>query len=72
MRAFAPPQTVLAVFVPMSTTDFVRLRSGLYDVVKFGPGSGAVYPLCAKRVNGIESVGRPTEAADAKDVVVVV
>jgi hypothetical protein len=29
-------------------------------------------PLCAKYVNAIESLGRPTEAADAKDVVVVV
>ena len=29
-------------------------------------------PMSAKCVNGIEALGRPTEAADAKDVVVVV
>ena len=56
----------------LSTTDFVRLRSRLYDVIHLEQDQVLFIPLCTKCVNGIESLGRPTEAADAKDVVVVV
>ena len=56
----------------LSTTDFVRLRSRLYDVMNLDQDQVLFIPLCAKCVHGIEALGRPTEAADAKDVVVVV
>jgi CRISPR-associated protein Cas2 len=56
----------------LSTTDFVRLRSRLYDVIHLEEDQVLFIPLCAKCVNQIDSIGRPTEAADAKDVVVVV
>lgn len=56
----------------LSTTDFVRLRSRLYDVMDLEQDQVLFIPICTKCVNGIESLGRPTEAVDAKDVVVVV
>jgi len=56
----------------LSATDFVRLRSRLYDVIHLEEDQVLFIPLCAKCANQIESLGRPTEAADARDVVVVV
>jgi CRISPR-associated protein Cas2 len=56
----------------LSATDFVRLRSRLYDLVNLQEDQVLFIPLCAKCVNAIEAIGRPTEAAEAKDVVVVV
>jgi CRISPR-associated protein Cas2 len=63
----------LSVFLcRVSATDIVRLRNRLYDIIDLGEDQVLFIPLCGKCVNGIESLGRPTEAADAKDVVVVV
>jgi len=55
----------------LSATDFVRLRSRLYDVLHLEEDQVLFIPLCAKCVNAIESLGRATEAADARDVVIV-
>ena len=55
----------------LSTTDFVRLRSRLYDVIHLEEDQVLFIPLCAKCVQGIEAMGRPTEAHDARDVVIV-
>jgi CRISPR-associated protein Cas2 len=55
----------------LSATDFVRLRSRLYDIIDPGDDQVLFIPLCGKCVNQIESIGRPTEAADAKDTVIV-
>jgi CRISPR-associated protein Cas2 len=55
----------------LSATDFVRLRSRLYDLLKMDEDQVLFIPLCGKCVNAMESLGRPTEAADAKDVVIV-
>jgi hypothetical protein len=41
----------------------------LYDVVNLDHDQVLIIRLCPKSVNSIESLGRPTEAADAKDVV---
>jgi CRISPR-associated protein Cas2 len=63
----------LSVFLcRLSATDFVRLRCRLYDAVKLDEDQVLFIPVCAKCVAGIEAVGRPTEPADARDVVVVV
>ena len=63
----------LSVFLcRLSATDFVRLRSRLYDIIKLDEDQVLFIPLCGKCVGQIEAIGRPTEAADAKDVVVVV
>jgi CRISPR-associated protein Cas2 len=63
----------LSVFLcRLSATDFVRLRNRLYDIVNLQEDQVLFIPLCGKCVNAIEAIGRPTEAADAKDTVVVV
>ena len=63
----------LSVFLcRLSATDFVRLRSRLYDLVNLTEDQVLFIPLCGKCVGAIEAIGRPTEAHDAKDVVVVV
>jgi CRISPR-associated protein Cas2 len=56
----------------LSATDFVRLRTRLYDLINLEKDQVLFIPLCAKCVQQIEALGRPTEAADARDVVVVV
>ena len=55
----------------LSATDFVRLRGRLYDVVHPEEDQVLFIPLCGKCVKGIEALGRPMEAVDARDVVVV-
>jgi CRISPR-associated protein Cas2 len=62
----------LSVFLcRLSATDFVRLRSRLYELLKLEEDQVLFIPLCAKCVNAIEALGRPKEAHDAKDVVIV-
>jgi CRISPR-associated protein Cas2 len=56
----------------LSATDFVRLRSRLYDLIELDEDQVLFIPVCGKCVNAIEAIGRPTEAHDARDVVVVV
>jgi CRISPR-associated protein Cas2 len=56
----------------LSATDIVKLRSRLYDLIDLTADQVLFIPLCGKCVAGIEALGRPTEAHDAKDVVVVV
>jgi CRISPR-associated protein Cas2 len=55
----------------LSATDLVRLRSRLYDMINLTQDQVLFVPMCAKCVNQIEAIGRPTEAVDAKDVVIV-
>jgi len=56
----------------LSATDFVRLRTRLYDIIDLSADQVLFIPLCGKCVQQIEAIGRPTEAHDTKDVVVVV
>lgn len=56
----------------VSATDIVRLRTRLYEIIDRGKDQVLFIPLCQKCVNAIEALGRPTEAVDARDVVVVV
>ena len=56
----------------LSSTDFVKLRCRLYDLINLKEDQVLFIPLCGKCVNLIEALGRPTEAVDARDVVVVV
>ena len=55
----------------LSATDFVRLRSRLYDLIHLDEDQVLFIPLCGKCVQAIAAIGRPTEAADARDVVLV-
>jgi CRISPR-associated protein Cas2 len=62
----------LSVFLcRLSATDFVRLRNRLYDIIDLHADQVLFIPLCAKCLQGIESLGRPTEPPDAKDNVIV-
>lgn len=56
----------------LSATDFVRLRTRLYDLIDLRADQVLFIPLCSRCVNQIEAIGRPTEAHDAHDVVVVI
>ncbi len=56
----------------LTATDLVRLKSRLYDIIKHDEDQVLFIPLCGKCVNQIEAIGRPTEPADARDVVMVV
>jgi CRISPR-associated protein Cas2 len=63
----------LSVFlVRVSATEFVRLRTRLYDLIDLQADQVLFIPLCANCVQRIEALGQPTEAADARDVVMVV
>jgi CRISPR-associated protein Cas2 len=58
--------------VRVSAADFVRLRARLYGLIHQQEDQVLFIPLCGGCVNKIEALGRPTEAADARDVVLVV
>jgi CRISPR-associated protein Cas2 len=62
----------LSVFLcRISATDFVRLRTRLYDIINRDEDQVLFIPLCPKCVGQMDAIGRPTEAADAKDTVIV-
>ncbi len=63
----------MSVFlVRVSATDHVRLRTRLFDAIKSDEDQVLFIPMCANCVSGFETLGRPTDAADAHDVVVVI
>jgi CRISPR-associated protein Cas2 len=55
----------------LSATDFGRLRSRLYELINLQEDQVLFIPICGKCVSQIEAMGRPTEAYDARDVVIV-
>jgi CRISPR-associated protein Cas2 len=55
----------------LSQKDFATLRGRLYDLIDLTSDQVLFIPLCGKCVQHIDAIGRPTEAADAKDVVVI-
>jgi CRISPR-associated protein Cas2 len=56
----------------LSATDWVRLRARLYEEIDLTEDQVLFLPLCGRCVNGMEAMGRPMEAVDARDVVMVV
>ncbi len=56
----------------LSATDIVRLRSRLYDLINLQEDQVLFIPMCARCVTQIESLGRPSEPVESRDVVVVV
>jgi CRISPR-associated protein Cas2 len=68
---FGTRKQLSAFLCRLSATDFVRLRSRLYDLIHLEEDQVLFIPLCARCVTAIEALGRPTEAADARDVVIV-
>ncbi len=55
----------------LGTTDFVRLRNRLYDLIHLQKDQVLFVPLCGKCVQQMETIGRPMEPVDARDVVIV-
>ena len=58
--------------VRVSATDFVRLRSRLYEAINLTLDQVLFIPLCGKCSQGFDSLGKPTDPPESKDVVVVV
>jgi CRISPR-associated protein Cas2 len=55
----------------LTATDLVRLKSQLYDLIHFQADQVMFVPICDRCARQIETLGRPTEALDARDVVIV-
>jgi CRISPR-associated protein Cas2 len=55
----------------LGPTDMVRMRARLYDVMKLDEDQVLFIPVCGKCVEQIDTLGRPTEAPTARDVVIV-
>ena len=53
-------------------SDLVRCRHALGKIINHKEDQVLFIPLCGKCVNAIEALGRPTEAVDGRDVVVIV
>jgi len=58
-------------FCRLSATDVVRLRSRLYDIIDLEKDQVLFVPLCKRGAGLIESLGRPVEGYDARDIVIV-
>jgi CRISPR-associated protein Cas2 len=56
----------------VSATDFVRLRSRLYDIINPEEDQVLFIPMTDSCLERIEAIGRPTDPHDAKDAVIVV
>lgn len=57
--------------VRVSATDFVRLRTRLYDLINLTEDQVLFIPLTEQGLRQMESIGRPTDAHDKHDVVMV-
>jgi CRISPR-associated protein Cas2 len=57
--------------VRVSRTDFVRLRSRLYDIIDLNQDQVLFIPLTESGLQRMEAIGRPTDAHDKNDVVMV-
>jgi CRISPR-associated protein Cas2 len=55
----------------LAAVDLVRLKSRLYDIIDLAEDQVLFIPLCNRCAGAIEALGRPVEAHDAKDVVIV-
>ena len=62
----------LSVFlVRVSATDFVRLRSRLYDIINLNEDQVLFIPLAESGLQRMEAIGRPTDSYDKNDVVMI-
>lgn len=62
----------LSVFlVRVSATDFVRLRTRLYDIIDLNEDQVLFIPLADSCLRRAEAIGRPTDSYDKNDVVMI-
>ena len=57
--------------VRVSATDFVRLRTRLYDLIDLNEDQVLFIPLTESGLQRMETIGRPTDAHDKNDVVMI-
>jgi CRISPR-associated protein Cas2 len=55
----------------LTATDLVKLKSRLYDLINLQEDQVLFIPVCNRCAGQIEALGRPVEAHDARDVVIV-
>jgi len=55
----------------ISATDFVRLRSRLYDIINLNEDQVLFIPLTETNLRQMECIGRPTDPHDKNDVVLI-
>ena len=58
-------------FCLLSAVDLVRLKSRLYDAINLDRDQVLFVPLCGRCAGAIVALGRPIEAHNARDVVIV-
>jgi CRISPR-associated protein Cas2 len=58
-------------FCRLAAVDLVRLKSRLYDVINLDRDQILFIPLCRRCASDVVALGRPIEAHDARDVVIV-
>ena len=58
-------------FCRLSATDLARLRGRLHEVIDLDRDQVLFIPLCKRCAGLIETLGRPIEPHDARDVVIV-
>lgn len=56
----------------LTARDLVRLKIRLYEIIDLKVDQVLFVPICDRDAERIESLGRPVERFDAKDVVVVI
>lgn len=59
-------------FCRLSATDWVRLRTRLYDVIELSKDQVLFIPVCGNCVSKMETLGRPMPPPESHDVVLVV
>jgi CRISPR-associated protein Cas2 len=69
---FGYRQQYSVFLVRVSATDYVRLRTRLYEAIDLQLDQVLFIPLCGKCSQGFDSLGKPTDPPESKDVVVVV
>jgi CRISPR-associated protein Cas2 len=57
--------------VRVSATDFVRLRSRLYDIIDLNKDQVLFIPLTESGLQRMEAIGRATDPHDKNDVVMI-
>jgi CRISPR-associated protein Cas2 len=55
----------------LTTTDLVKLKSRLYDLINLQEDQVLFIPVCNRCAGQMEALGLPVEAHDAHDVVIV-
>ncbi len=58
-------------FCQLAAVDLIRLKSRLYDIINLDQDQVLFVPICNRCASQIEALGRPIEAHDARDVVIV-